>query len=319
MMPQRLSAADYEVSARKLVLGTFKTREGKLIREDKSMPNWAQVDYHLISVDDRDQIYVLNLWNNEILVYDGRGTLRNRIPLKVKLYREEYRNGSIIISGDGEQFLIQGLNDKGLNRKLIVDKTGTIKREFHHREMANLPDVRHCDGRYRFRKAGYMYDAEFRKEKSDFTGFSDSEGIYVSSLHAKELAKYSMSGKLLWKRKFYGYIAGIDKNGFVYATGSPRQEDPLSLYKIDAHGRIIARASIPDTFPLLTDEERDERDLLASEHSLSEIVLTCNGDAYMIFRLFELPKRTFQRWLKGGEYFIYKFEMSKPGLKGKDR
>ena len=46
----------------------------------------------------------------------------------------------------------------------------------------------------------------------------------------------------------------------------------------------------------------------SSEEFFSFFKVACNGDVYLIYQLGELPKLTFQRWLKGGEYFIYKFE-----------
>ena len=90
--------------------------------------------------------------------------------------------------------------------------------------------------------------------------------------------------------------------------GKLRKNDSYSLYKLNSKGEILSQALIPNPFPFVTPEEKEEWHTRSSEEFFSFFELACNGQVYLIYQLQELPKRTFKRWLKAGEYFIYKFE-----------
>jgi len=301
-----------EIQVEKITLARFKTKNGKIIGIPKSSPYWPKVDRHILTVDDAGNIYILNLWNNEILVYDDKGKLQSKIRLKVKLNRFEYRNGALEVSKDGKRFWVDGYDQFGKIMQFIFDKDGKAIRQLEESQLWPFPDIRLCDENYAVLRGGYIYDQDFHLLKEKFTGFADAEGKYKTDLRDRKLIKYDRDGKKLWGKQFSGNfeIIGVDKKNYVYIKGMLRKGDSNSLYRLDSKGNIIALATIPDTFPFLTQEEKDEREMHASEEFLSFFRVTCDGNVYLIYQLSELPAKTFKRWLKGGEYFIYKFEMA---------
>jgi len=307
------SAYAEEMVVKKITLAHFKTKNGSIVNLPKSLPYWPQVDRHILSVDDSGTIYILNLWNNEILAYDDKGNLRNRIKLKVKLNRFDYRNGALEVSEDGKYFWIDGYDQLEKIMQFIFDKDGKVIRQLEESQLWPFPDIRLCNKTYVVLHGSYVYDQTFHLLREKFTGFNDAQGKYKSDLKNRKLIKNTKDGKTLWGKQFYGNfrIIGVDNKNHVYIEGILRKGDPNSLYKLDAKGNIIAQTPIPDPFPFLTKEEKDEWELHSSEEFLSFFKLACSGDVYLIYQLTELPSITYKRWLKGREYFIYKFETKK--------
>lgn len=300
--------------ARKITLGRFKVKNGSIIDLPKSSPDWPQVDKHIITADDKGNIYVLNLWHDEIISFDSRGKLRKKIRLQFKFTRADYQNGYLEVSGDGKKFFVIGYDELGRPMQFAFNEHGRINRVFSGDEAWNFPDRRLCDRPYYlFSKGSILYDENFKQIEEPFLGFADSEGKYKVDVHKRLLIKSSKDGKKLWGKQFTGHfgIIGVDANDYVYIHGILREGESDSLYKLNSNGEIVAWAPIPDPFPLLTPKEKDEWERHASEDPLSFFKLTCNGDVYLIYQLSELPELTLKRWLKSGQYFIYKFESAK--------
>lgn len=291
---------------KRITLASFKTRNDAIIGLPKTSPYWPEVDRHILTVDDSGNIYILNLWNNEILVYNGRGKYLKKVNLRVKLYRERYQNGYLETSGDGKQFYVYGLDQSKHSVQFVFDSSGNVVKKL---PFLSFPDVRLCNGTYVFFQGQYVYDQDFNRIEEVYKdNCADSEGKYGHSYNNK-LIKFDKNGNIIWQKQFRHFgIVGRDNNGFFYVEGRLKKNDPNTLYKLDSKGNIVAQAPIPKPFPFLTKEEREERDSTASEELPYIFKLACNGDVYLIHQLGELPGRTFNRWLKGGEYFIYKFE-----------
>jgi hypothetical protein len=300
------------MNAEKITLARFKVKNMEIVNLPKEAPYWPQVDRHILTVDDEGKIYVLNLWNNEIIVFDNTGKLLKQIKLQFKLTRSDYRNGAIEVSGDGSKFLVYGYDKNSKPVQFIFGQDGKIIKQIPMNEIIyNFPDVRLCNKPYYlFGKGTLLYDKNFKLIEEPFFGFADSEGKYVTT--TKKLSKYTHNGKIIWEKKFVMdfFIIGIDGSNNLYLGGTLKKGDPYSLYKLNSNGEILASAPIPKPFPFLTEEEKEEWKTTPSEESLSFFKLACNGNVYLIYQLTELPKRTFQRWLQSGEYFIYKFEMA---------
>lgn len=290
-----------EMVVKKIVLGQFKVKNGS-INISKSTPNWPEVNRHNLTMDDIGKIYLLNGRNKEIIIFNHEGNIDKKVALSIEkgklLSDVENLNSSLEVSGNGERFLVGGF---------IFSKEGKFINEVD----IVFPDIRLCNKTYINLQAPYVYDDKFQKIGNLMPKFADTEGHYDVDFKNKRktLIKYSKDGKKLWEKQFAGYFAiiGVDARNNLYLSGVLKKGNPRSLYKLNSKGVILAQAPIPDPFPLLTQEEKDES-LYSSEEFLSFFKLACNGNVYLIFQLSELPKRTYQRWLKGGEYFIYKFE-----------
>jgi hypothetical protein len=308
------SAYAEKIDVKKITLAHFKIKDGSIINLPKTSPYWPEVDRHILTVDDLGNIYILNLWNNEILIYDKYGKLQRTVIIKEILSRDKYINGNIEVSGDGKRIFVEGYDHFQKSAQFILDQDGNIVKRLTKNDFIwNIPDRRLCDNPfYLFEKGRLIYNNEFKLLEDKFNGFNDSEGKYkYGEKHA--LIKIAKDGKNIWVNHFYGNfgIIGVDRNDYIYIEGRLRKGDRNSLYKLSSKGEILAQVRIPNPFPFLTKEEQEDWDMHASEEFLSFFKLTCNGDVYLIYQLGELPKRTFQRWLKGGEYFIYKFETKK--------
>jgi hypothetical protein len=298
--------------AKKITLAHFETKNNSIINLPKTSPYWPEVEYHILTVDDAGNIYLLNLWNNEILVYDGNGKFQKSIRLKVKLHRFKYGNGKLEVSGDGKRLFVTGYDQNEKIIQFIFDKDGNVIKNLSKKDeiVWNFPNLRSCDKTYIYRKGRLVYDDNLHLIGDKFL-FSDSQGQY--SIKGKILIKKTKDGVKIWEKQFDGNfgIIGIDQNNYVYIEGSLTKGDPNSVYKLNESGEILAQASIPEPFPLLTKEETDEWEGHTSDDYYSFFKLACNGDLYLIYQLTELPELTLNRWLKGGEYFIYKFESAK--------
>lgn len=303
------------MTAKKIILGRFDVIQDKIVLS-KSDPYWPAINRHNLAIDDKGHIYVLNLLNRDVIVFDSTGKISKKIPLPIKPFKKELDDyGQLEISGDGKKIFVNIPPTIGFSYEpdfvpssgLTVNDKGEVIR---HTGFPRV-DIRLCNRTYVFLQGSYIYDHEFRLLKERFIRFTDSEGMY--DINKRALAKTIRDGKKLWEKKFDGYflIVGIDKHNYIYIKGRLKKGDPYSLYKLDAKGNIIAQAPIANPFPFLTQAERDEWEARPSEEFLSFFKVTCNGDAYLIYQLGELPTLTFKRWLKGGEYFIYKFETQK--------
>jgi hypothetical protein len=303
-----------EMIVKKIILGRFTVRNDKIVLST-SDPYWPGINRHNLAIDDKGHIYVLNLLNREVIVFNGTGKIAKKIPLPVKPFKKELIDyGQLEVSDDGKKIFVN-IPGAGLGYEpdfvpssgVTVNDKGEIIRQTGFPEV----DIRLCNRTYVFLQGSYIYDNEFRRLKERFTGFADSEGMY--DINKQALVKIKRDGKKIWRKQFDGYfsIEGIDKNNYIFISGRLKKGDPNSLYKLDAKGNIIAQAPIPKPFPFLTQAERDEWETRSSDEFLSFFKVTCNGEAYFIYQLGELPTLTFKRWLKGGKYFIYRFETRK--------
>ncbi len=312
------------ITVKKIVLAKFKTADDKIINLPKSSPYWPQVNYRILSMDDAGRIYLLNLWNNEILRFSKDGKLEKTIPISIKLFEKEDLNGGLQVSGDGKRFFVEGYDQSKKRQRLVLNEKGEIERKISGSEIfQGFPETRLCNvpNYYLFKQGGLLYDSNFQLLKERFSGFSDSEGWYKVDSMNHVVVKYKKDGGELWEKRFEGFlgvpeicrsgilgVVGVDNSNHLYLTGTLKKNDKYSLYRLDSKGRVTAKTAIPNPFPLLTQKEKDEWKSHSSEVPLYFFKLTCNGDVYLIFQLGQLPSMTYKRWLEGGEYYIYRFE-----------
>lgn len=310
----------------KIVLGRFNAKTDIDIVLAKSDPYWPDINRHNISIDAAGNIYILNISSKEIIVFNNSGlkTKKIRIPMS-SIIRKRYEAGELQASGNGEKFLVEipssgrYASDPGYikGRKFILGADGQIIKEFLDKiHFDPFPDFRLCtNNTYLNYQTSVLYDENFKRLEETFKDYSDSDGIYELKNRENKIIKRSKSnGKMiLWERQFINAweIVGIDGNNNIYINGILGKGDKYSLYKLNSKGEILAQAPIPDPYPFLTKEEQEVWDAHSSEELLSVFKLACNGDVYLIYQLSELPSATFKRWLKGGEYFIFKFETKK--------
>ncbi len=318
------------ISVKKIVLAKFATVDDKIINLPKSAPYWPEVNYQILSVDDAGKIYLLNLWNNEILLFGKSGKLQSKITLPIKLSKRsrfKYGNGALQVSGDGKHIFVEGYDQSEKRQRLVLDEKGEIERTIPRLEgiFQGFPETRFCrPNYYLFKQGDILYDSNFQLLQERFSGFSDPEGYYKVDSMNHVLVKYKKDGGKLWEKSFEGFlgvpeiprsgilgILGIDNSNHLYLTGTLKKNDKYSLYRLDPKGRIRGKAIIPNPFPLITQKEKDEWASHTSEIPLTFFRLTCTGDVYLIFQLDHLPSSTFKRWLKEGEYYIYRFELGK--------
>lgn len=320
------SAYAEEMVVKKITLGHFKVKNNE-IELSKSEPYWSKIDRHNLAVDDKDRIYILSILNREILVFSKTGTVAKKIPLPIEPIKKNLDDyGQLEVSGDGKRFFVsipaQGhWYEPGYSksREFILNDESKIIKEFSDKERDKIffPDVRLCNETYVSLPGGYVLDENFNLLKGKFTfAYPATEGSYVhkyEKVKGHMLIKYAKDGTKLWENKIDGNfrIIGADLNNYLYLDGILKKSDPNSLYKLNSKGDILAQAPLPDPFPFLTQREKDESEVGSSEEVLSFFKLACNGDVFLIYQLTELPSKTFKRWVKGGEYFIYEFETKK--------
>jgi hypothetical protein len=307
-----------EMLVKKISLAKFKSNTLTRIPSKEQSPYWPEIDRHTLTIDDHNKIYVLDILNMQVLVFhdDGKKDKAIKIPIK-KISKDYVGYGQIEVSAEGDKIFINppsgeffhSNNGHSKVRGITLDSNGNVI----NTNESPYVDKRLCNKTYIDLQGRYVYGDKFLLLKEQFAGYSDSEGKYKHIAGKHRLIKFNNEGKQLWEKRFDGNfgIIGVDRNDYIYIEGRLRKGDPNSLYKLNSKGNILAQAPIPDPFPFLTKEEQDEWDLHASEEFLSFFKLACNGDVYLIYQLGELPQRTFQRWLKGEEYFIYKFETKK--------
>ncbi len=313
MLACATSSRAEEFSVRKVILSRFKVKNDVIVDLPKMSPYWPEVNRGILAIDNQGRIYILNLWNNEILVFNDQGKLRDKISLPMRLYRFEHMNGEIEVSGDGKRLFVEGYDQSNKMNQILLDQNGKIVRQFisDNEIIWNFPDARLCNKPYYlFKKGGLLYDENFYKLSGQYQGFVDSEGKYTFDFEKRLLIKLRQDGGRIWEKQFNTNIeiVGLDANSFLYIVTRLKNDDPDYLYKLNSKGKILAKVPIPKPFPLLTQEEKEDFYALISEEPFASFKLTCNGDVYLIFRLNKLPEPAFKRWLKGGEYFIYKFE-----------
>jgi hypothetical protein len=307
-----------EMIVKKISLSKFKPNTLTRIPSKEQSPYWPEIDRHTLTIDDNNRIYVLDIVNMRVLVFHDDGKKDKAIKIPVKMISKDYVGyGQIEVSAEGDKIFIKPppgefFQAKNANSKIggiTLDNNGNII----NTSESPYVDKRLCNETYIDLHGRYVYDENFHLLKEQFAGYSDSEGKYKHIAGKHRLIKFNNEGKQLWEKRFDGNfgIIGVDRSNYIYIEGRLRKGDPNSLYKLNSEGKILAQVRIPDPFAFLSKEEKEEWDLHASEEFLDFFKLTCNGDVYLIYQLTELPKRTFERWLKGGEYFIYKFETKK--------
>lgn len=293
---------------KKIILGKFKSKDGEIIGLPKDAPYWKEVDRTYIAIDDSDNIYVLNWRNSEILIYTDMGKQIG----KVKIKHELRSPGSLEVSGDSKRFfLIQGL--KGY----VINRNGEIIRSAEEFYGADL--TRRCDGNYVDHYGQNLYDQNLnhiRGTRHKILRKTDGKRDYYIC-GRENLEKYSSSGKIIWKKPLSGCrgIVGIDGENNIYLEieAGPGGRGDWKFIKMDKDGKVIKTIPIPDyvLHPVPFDErDKEEWETYASEEPFEWDKLTCKGNIYRIYSFWQLPKGALQRWLKGGEYFIYKFEMA---------
>lgn len=306
-----------EMVVKKVVLGRFDVKDGGIVL-NATDPDWPNIDRHNLTVDDHGRIYVLNIRSPEILVFNDAGKVLKKIPLPDSRFDKTFPHaGYLEVNGNGDKFLVN-LPARGnrreksyhYSRRFILDQSGKIIEEFYR--VSSFPDIRLCDNTYVFLQGPYMWDENFKEIGELMPKLMDSEGEYQTA-RGNRLVKYSREGKALWAKQSYRHfsIKGIDSKDRLFLTGTLREGDSRSLYKLNSKGVILSHAPRPDPFPFLTQDEKDEWEFHLSEEIYSIFKFACNGDAYLIHQLGELPSLTFKRWLEKGEYFIYKFVSKK--------
>ena len=307
-----------QLSVKKITLSRFEVNNGEIVLQ-KTDPDWPHIDRHNLTVDDSGRIYVLNLRNSEILVFNDEGIVSMKIPLPItKSTKVSSGNGYLEVSGNGESFLVETPSSKGFpsepgyvkSRRFIINKDGRIVREFKDDDQIfALPDIRLCNKTYRALQGDYVYDEKFRLMGENLPLFSDLEGEYQYA-KGRKLIKSAKDEKTLWEKQFDGNfkMLGVDGRNQLYLIGILKKGDSYSLYRLNSKGDILSHVPIPDSFPFLTQEEKDESEMHSSEEFPLFFKLACNGHVYLIYQLGELPSLTFKRWLERGEYFIHKFE-----------
>lgn len=240
-----------EMLVKKITLGRFAVENNNIVLS-KTDPYWPAIDRHNLAIDDKGQIYVLNLLNREVIVFNGTGKISKKIPLAIKPFKKELNGyGQLEVSDDGKRIVVNipsaGL---GYERDFVPSSGLTVNDKGEIIRHTGFPrvDIRLCNRTYVFLQGSYIYDNEFRRLKERFTGFTDSEGMY--DINKQALVKTTPDRKKLWEKQFDGYflIVGIDKNNYIYINGRLTKGDPYSLYKLDAKGNIIAQAPIPTPF-----------------------------------------------------------------------
>lgn len=306
-----------EMKVSKIILGRFKSDLSEMVISPKAPPYWPRIDRHNLTVDDGGQVYVLNLSSRHIMGFDKEGRIIKKIPLPIAPIKKKLdRYGDLEVSGDGKRFFVNIPSQGSSYESTFIKGQGMTlndKGEIIKGEGFPEVDIRLCDGTYVFLQGSYIYDKDFNLKKAKFTGFFDVEGQYKIDTKKRTLTKVDRDRKEIWSKQFdsnFG-IVGIDTANYMYIHGMLKKGDPDSLYKLNSKGEIVAQAPVPKPFTFKTQAEKDEWEMHASEEFLSFFKVACNGDVYLIYQLSELPKATFKRWLKSGEYFIYKFETAK--------
>ena len=261
-----------QIAAKKIAMGHFKIQGDQIITL-KSDPYWPDINRHTLTVDGKGNIYVLNLYHREIMVFSNSGTLKGKIVLPVEPIKVKSNSrAQLEVSTDGKRFFVD-IPDQGhtwdrnyiKGKKFIVNDKGEIIKQIKHEMYAEF-DVKLCNKPYYLSlHTGAQYDENFNEVKEKFEGFEDTEGRY-RTLYDKEksallLIKYAKDGKKLWEKRFDGYfeIVGTDKDSYLYLRGVLKKGDPDSFYKLDPNGEIIAQAAIPNPFPFLTQEEKERK------------------------------------------------------------
>lgn len=301
-----------EVAVRKITLAKFTTNDGAIIKQPPLSPYWPRVDRHLLTIDDSGNIYILNLWNNEVIQFDKNGVELSRIELPGKPYKSTVTHplsgeGYLEVTGDGSQLIVSIPTQKGY----VILKNGKIVKELSRKEtLLPFPDMRLCNGMFVNLYSGTYYDLNFKSLGKKYARWSDEEGQYDYDANNHRLIKYSSTKSVIWDKKFDGkfQIIGVDAEGFLYLHGKLGKADAYSLYKLNSSGKIVAKTKIPEPFRPRTNEEKNAWLVGSSEEFPSFFKLACDGSVYLIYQLSEIPKTTYQRWLNSGEYYIFKFE-----------
>lgn len=300
-------------SIKKIVLSKFKDYKGNIVLDD-NMPDWLNIDRRQIAIDDKDNIYVLDVRRNEILVYKHSRQDKSKIYLKpvktIKFNMDEYEvltlNDSFEVSSNGDRFYITSLYP------FLLDYNGRKKAMsgFPYSELS-----RKCNNKYVTRYGRYLYDKNIKllkKADKKILRYTDSNGNYFLSTRF-DIFQYSPSGELIRQEAIDEGrgIIGIDgkDNIFLKTEAGAGGNGDWRILKIDKEWNRIGEIQIPENilFPIpFDDKDLDDLEYYASEEPFEYFKINCNGSIYLIHSFRQYPDRAFQRFLEGGEYYIYK-------------
>jgi hypothetical protein len=199
-----------EMLVKKITLGRFAMKNGNIVLAT-SDPYWPAINRHNLAIDDKGCIYVLNLLNREVIVFNDTGKISKKIPLPIKPFKKELIGyGQLEVSDDGKRIFVNipgaGL---GYERDFVPSSGLTVNDKGEVIRHAGFPevDIRLCNRTYVFLQGSYIYDNEFRRLKERFIRFTDSEGMY--DINKRALAKTTREGKKLWEKQFDGYFLRV--------------------------------------------------------------------------------------------------------------
>lgn len=297
---------------KKIVLGKLNVKNNKIIKIPGEI-DWGTVDWRRVTVDDSDNLYVLDAENKFILLFNAEGEFKHKITIpphiKTPKYLEVSGNGNVFYIYDNFQFYLINRSGEIINN-IAAEAEEVIRTG--------------CKDKYIDRHSDFLFDKQLNviavnASEADTSFFEprDSEGNFYGGAGLKYFSKFSKDNQIIWKKKIYGYskinsILGIDGTDNVYLLAmlenSSKKGD--QMVKIDKNGEFITSVDLSDAVPLLTGEEKKEW-LAASSADFFDFYfyrVTCRGSVFVIYSYKQRPKKIYLQWLNKGEYFIYKFE-----------
>ncbi len=310
----KLSAATHlptHYTAKQIKLGDYQYKNGKAASGTFSVPWWELEPFH-VAVDDRQHIYVLDIYNKKVLLFSPEGKMLKEITLKDISFPYTNRNIDdgymyymIQVSSDGRLIYVTGGSNE-YNWTIFDDKGNPVKKDISIFTLfaRGCNDKFTTDDKVLDRNLNvvkevtkHVYDGEIFDSTFNFYSLGQSPKGATPSV-----SKMTTDRRMVWKKEIGEHkkalrLLGVDGEDNIYIL----TDDPAEILRMDKNGELAANISFPS-------ESLFEKSIF----SKGIFRVLCDGTIYYF------PPYLPGSQAKEGRYVIYKFEKTELGDKSND-
>ena len=248
----------HNYTAKRIKLGEYQYQNGKPVLGTFSVPWWELEAFH-IAIDDKHNIYVLDIYGKKVLHLSPDGALMQEIILKDinfpytnRNMDDGYMDYGIQVSSDGSLLYVSdGFNEYSWT--IFADKGTPIKRNI----LIYAPFNRACNDNSGFTTDSAVVDKnlnlvkEVTKHVYGDEMFDSTFSFYSLDQSPKVaipfISKISADRHMIWKKEIRSHkkalrLIGVDveNNIFILTDG------PAEILKMNKDGEPIANISFPN-------------------------------------------------------------------------